>query len=292
MTHTTSGIAALPASPVSDPAHAWLVDLVARHDVSPSQRRVVQYMLGSLHEAAFASSVEVANSAGVSQPTVTRLAAALGYMSYPSLRKALRNAVLTGSDALVSAEPRIGLSGEHQSLTVLEDTLASDAMSAASRVLTETTPLGVVGFRASGALARYFGYFGQRILPDVQILDDSATVRDRLLQLRTSGAAAALFVVMPRYPKVTIEALAFARELGLTTVAIVDRVFVPFADLIDIQLVAPVSTELVFDSHASAVVLEIALLDAISKLNPERTQARLEGHEDLVAGWAYPTSKS
>lgn len=279
-------------SPVSNPARAWLIDLVTRHDVSPSQRRVVQYMLGSLREAAFASAVDIATAAGVSQPTVTRLAAALGYESYPKFRKALRTAVLESSDTSSPQDARSELAGERQSLQVLEDTLNSSAMSAASKLLAATTPLGVVGFRASSALAKYFGYFGQRILPDVQVLDDSATVRDRLLQLRTSGAEAALFIVMPRYPRATIDALAFAREIGLSTVVIVDRVFVPFADLIDVQLVAPVSTELVFDSHASTVVLEIALLDAISRLDPERTQARLEAHEELVAGWAYPATQS
>ena len=41
-------------------------------------------------DSAFLSSVALARRAGVSQPSVTRFAAALGFSGYPALREALR----------------------------------------------------------------------------------------------------------------------------------------------------------------------------------------------------------
>ena len=50
--------------------------------LSPTQRRVARYVADHPREAPFLSSVELAARAGVSQPTVTRLAVALGYGGY------------------------------------------------------------------------------------------------------------------------------------------------------------------------------------------------------------------
>ena len=278
-----------------DRAHSWLVDLTHEHRVSPTQRRVIQYMLSSLPDVAFASTVDIAAAASVSQPTVTRLAAALGYSTYADFRRAIRDVLRStapapGPGATAVAElnrqspTRFGL--EQQNLVALERTIAADEMRRAVELLGATEPLGILGLRASAALADYLGYFARRVLPDVHVLNDAATMQDRVLQLYQNGATAVLAFVMPRYPSAMLEALAYARRLGMATVAIADCPIVPFVDDVDALLVAPVGTDLVFDSHAAAVVLAISLLDELAARNPERTQKRLEAHEELVEYWS------
>ena len=281
----------------SDRAQNWLIDLVHQHRISPTQRRVVQHMLESLPEVAFASTIEVAEAAGVSQPTVTRLATALGYAGYPEFRTALRDVVLSttvdnGQLGRVDAQST-ALASEHANLSALERTLGSSRMAEAVELLggsgpLGTGPIGIIGLRASAALADYLGYFARRVLPDVHVLTDAASMDDSLMQLHRNGATAVLAFAMPRYPAATVEALAYARRLGMSTIAIVDTPVVPFAGDVDVLLVAPVGTDLVFDSHAAAVVLSIALLDALGRRDPHRTQELLEAHEELVDRWAHP----
>lgn len=67
--------------------------------LSPAQRRIAHYLAEHLHEAIFLSSVELAERAGVSQPSVTRFAIALGFAGFPDLRHALRPLVLNGNGA-------------------------------------------------------------------------------------------------------------------------------------------------------------------------------------------------
>lgn len=276
----------------SDRAQNWLIDLVHKHRISPTQRRVVQHMLASLPEVAFASTIDVAEAAEVSQPTVTRLATALGYAGYPEFRSALRDVVL--STTVTNRQPgrvdpqSTALASEHANLTALERTLGSARMTQAVELLNGTGPLGIIGLRASAALADYLGYFARRVLPDVHVLNDAASMDDSIMQLHRNGATAVLAFAMPRYPAATVEALAYARHLGMSTVAIVDTLLVPFASEVDVLLVAPVGTDLVFDSHAAAVVLSIALLDALGSQDPHRTQELLEAHEELVDRWAHP----
>lgn len=276
----------------SDRAQAWLLSLIQEHRLSPTQRRVVQYMLDSLPDVAFASTSEIADAAGVSQPTVTRLAAALGFAGYPEFRAAIRDVVLTQpNNPRAKPEhdlPASPVMAESQNLLALERTLSGENMQRAVDLLAATQPLGIVGLRASSALAEYFGYFASRVLPDVHVLTDAASMDDAILQLHSNGATAVLAFVMPRYPAVTVRALEYARELGMATVAIVDSPLVPFAADVDALLVAPVGTSLVFDSHASAVVLAISLLDAVASRDARRTQDRLEAHEELVERWVHP----
>jgi DNA-binding MurR/RpiR family transcriptional regulator len=271
-------------APDSGRAEDWLTGLAQRHRLSPTQRRIVQRMLGMFPDVAFRSTIEIAELTGVSQPTVTRLATALGFAGFPEFRAALREVVLSGPPA----SPRTGASAVDQEIGNLESlkrVLDGDPMRDAVRLLAGTTPLGVIGLRASAALAQYFGYFGRRLLPAVTVCTDASTVDDAVLQLSHQGATAVLAFAMPRYPAGTVAAIRLARQLGLATVVVADTALAPFAPEADVLLAAPVGTGLVFDSHAGAVVLSASLLDALAGAHPQRTQERLEAHEALVGRW-------
>ncbi|GIF26589.1 DNA-binding MurR/RpiR family transcriptional regulator [Actinoplanes tereljensis] len=267
-------------------AEDWLLALAQRHRLSPTQRQIVQRMLGMFPDVAFKSTIEIAEQTGVSQPTVTRLATALGFAGFPEFRAALRDAVLSASAAPEHQETS-PVDQEIANLASLNRVLGTDATREAVRLLAGTSPLGVLGLRASAALATYFGYFAKRLLPAVTVSTDASTIDDTVLQLHQQGATAVLVFAMPRYPAATVGAIRLARELGLATVVVTDTALAPFAAAADILLVAPVGTELVFDSHAAVVVLAISLLDAIARTAPQQTQERLEAHEALVDRWIF-----
>ncbi|WP_258015845.1 MurR/RpiR family transcriptional regulator [Streptomyces sp. AJS327] len=75
-----------------------LLRLCEGHRLTPAQRRIAHCLVRHAHEAAFLSSVELAELAGVSQPSVTRFAVALGFDGYPALRRELR-AAAPGAEA-------------------------------------------------------------------------------------------------------------------------------------------------------------------------------------------------
>ncbi|MEU8239674.1 MurR/RpiR family transcriptional regulator [Actinoplanes missouriensis] len=270
----------------------WLVDLARQHRLSPAQRQIVQRMLRMFPEVAFLSTSEIAELTGVSQPTVTRLATALGFAGFGEFRAALREAVISGVPSQRAPERHdagaAAIEQERENLAGLRRVVAGDAMTDAVRLLAGSTPLGVIGLRASAALAGYFGYFARRILPSVEVCTNGATVPDTVLQLSRRDATAMLIFAMPRYPAATVAAIRLSRRLGMSTVVVADTPLVPFAGEADVLLAAPVATGLVFDSHAAAVVLSAGLLDAIAAVDPQRTQERLEAHESLVDDWVHP----
>jgi len=271
-------------------AEDWLLDLAQRHRLSPTQRQVVQSMLGMFPDVAFLSTSEIAEQTGVSQPTVTRLAAALGFAGFPEFRAALREIVLSHSpaaDPLDRDSASAAVEQEQANLASLSRVIGGDRFRSAVGLLAGSAPLGVLGLRASAALAHYFGYFARRVLPAIRVCTEGASVFDAVLELHQEGGTALLVFAMPRYPAGTVAALRQARALGMSTVVVADSALVPFAADADVLLVAPVGTGLLFDSHAAVVVLAISLLDAIAATDPQRTQERLEAHEALVERWSH-----
>ncbi|WP_405393661.1 MurR/RpiR family transcriptional regulator [Microbispora hainanensis] len=75
---------------LDDDAASRLLRLFEGHRLTPVQRRIAHCLAQHAAEAPFLSSIEVAELAGVSQPSVTRFATALGYSGYPGLRRRFR----------------------------------------------------------------------------------------------------------------------------------------------------------------------------------------------------------
>ncbi len=69
-------------------------DAVRPAPALPGHRRIAQYLIEHLTEAAFLSITELADRVGVSQPSVTRFASAVGFSGYPALRERLQSIAL------------------------------------------------------------------------------------------------------------------------------------------------------------------------------------------------------
>ena len=259
-----------------------VLDLFHGARLTPTQRRIAHSLVEHAPTAAYLSAAEVADLAGVSQPSVTRFAMALGYSGYPALRRELRQ--LTGTPGAPAAERnamQLALQAEAAHLERLSERLDRlDDVRRAAELLIASRPLPVLGLRAAAPLAGYFGYFAAKVHPDVRVLDTGGTsLLDRIDQARAAGAGALLAVVLPRYPRESVEAVREAREAGLAVVAITDSGLSPVAEAADVVLPAAVGTQLVFDLHTGPMAMAMVLLQAMCDAAPDPVQQRLEEFE-------------
>ncbi|MFD5747878.1 MurR/RpiR family transcriptional regulator [Streptomyces sp. NPDC127033] len=264
---------------MSDSPAARLQQLFEGHRLTPTQRRIAHSMVRQAVDAPFLSSVELAELAGVSQPSVTRFAVALGFDGYPALRRHLRE-VSPGGRAEGETpynEYQQAVRGEIENLRRLADLLADPApVERAGRLLADSRPLPVLGLRAASSQARGFAYFAAKVHPDVRLLDEGGTMLpDRIDTARSAGASALLCFALPRHPKEVVEALAYARSAGLTVVTVADSAFAPVAAHSDLLIPAAVGTGLAFDTACAPMLLGRVLLEAMCDGLPD-AQARLE----------------
>jgi DNA-binding MurR/RpiR family transcriptional regulator len=256
-----------------------LLKLFEAHRLTPTQRRIAHCLVRKAAEAPFLSSVEVAELAGVSQPSVTRFAVALGFDGYPALRKHLREVAPAPepADAAAYNEYQQAVHAEIDNLRHLAALLADPGpVSQAGALLAASRPLPVLGLRAAGAQARGFAYFAAKVHPDVRLLDEGGTMlADRIDAAVRAGARALLCFALPRHPREVVEALAYARAAGLTVVTVADSAFAPVAAHSDLLLPAAVGTGLAFDTACAPMLLGRVLLESMCDDLPD-AQARLE----------------
>ncbi|MFD6276860.1 MurR/RpiR family transcriptional regulator [Streptomyces sp. NPDC060209] len=272
----------------SSPA-ARLQRLFEGQRLTPTQRRIAHSMVRRAADAPFLSSVELAELAGVSQPSVTRFAVALGFDGYPALRKHLRE--VAPADAADGGgvedslnEYQQAVRAEIENLRHLSELLADPApVERAGRLLAGSRPLLVLGLRAASSQARGFGYFAAKVHPDVRVIDEGGSMlHDRIDSARRAGASALMCFALPRHPREVVDALAHAQEQGLTVVTVADSAFAPVAAHSDLLIPAAVGTGLAFDTACAPMLLGRALLEAMCDGLPE-AQARLEEFDARAA---------
>ncbi|MER6650376.1 MurR/RpiR family transcriptional regulator [Streptomyces sp. NPDC000971] len=272
----------------SSPA-ARLQRLFEGQRLTPTQRRIAHSMVRRAADAPFLSSVELAELAGVSQPSVTRFAVALGFDGYPALRKHLREVSPADAAAVDAVEDTFNeyqqaVRAEIENLRQLSELLADPApVERAGRLLAASRPLLVLGLRAASSQARGFGYFAAKVHPDVRVVDEGGSMlHDRVDAARRAGASALMCFALPRHPREVVDALAYAREQGLTVVTVADSAFAPVAAHSDVLIPAAVGTGLAFDTACAPMLMGRVLLEAMCDGLPE-AQARLEEFDARAA---------
>lgn len=272
----------------SSPA-ARLQRLFEGQRLTPTQRRIAHSMVRRAADAPFLSSVELAELAGVSQPSVTRFAVALGFDGYPALRKHLREVAPDGAAGGGAVEETLNeyqqaVRAEIENLQHLAELLADQGpVERAGRLLAGSRPLPVLGLRAASSQARGFGYFAAKVHPDVRVLDEGGSMlHDRIDAARRAGATALMCFALPRHPREVVDALGYAQARGLTVVTVADSAFAPVAKHSDVLIPAAVGTGLAFDTACAPMLLGRVLLEAMCDGLPE-AQARLEEFDARAA---------
>jgi DNA-binding MurR/RpiR family transcriptional regulator len=278
------------------PNHRQLSDLFDGLRLTPVQRRIAAHIVEQGSQAAFSSSIELAEQVGVSQPSVTRLATALGYGGFSELQREIQATVLAqqtarAQSATPSGENKMQRSVRHaiEGLQRLHEQLAElAAVEQAGWALARTPVLPVYGSRSAAAQAAQFEFFAAKIHPNVRLLTGARSeLLDQLAQTSDLGASAMMVVALPRYPQELLDVLRSASNVGIAIVLLTDSVLSPASDLADHVLAAPVGSDLVFDAAVAPLQLMTVLLEALADASPARTRARLERFETLASEQRY-----
>jgi DNA-binding MurR/RpiR family transcriptional regulator len=253
--------------------------------LTPAHRQIVQTLLAHSGEIGFMSITELAKLANVSQPSMTRFATALGFDSYTELRNFFRELATKPDSPLKKHAAKdnkylSAIAEEATNVAALGKSFENvQQVEALGQMLANSRPLPVLGLRASAGLAEQFAYFAAKLHPDVRsLLHGGSMIEDRLEQAALAGATCLLAFALPLYPHETINAMKFARGLGMKVIAVADSTFRYQSDAADFALSTYVHSSLVFDSSAASAVLVSILLDAMCDAVPGAAQ-RLEDRD-------------
>jgi DNA-binding MurR/RpiR family transcriptional regulator len=263
-----------------------------RIELTDAQRRAAQYIMDHYEESIFLTASKLAKKAGVSEATIVRLAQVLGFDGYPKLQQMLRTKLQDRLTTVTRLEQTVKhtQANDHilsriiqEDIRNLSETLRDIPIEAFHQAVTDmknARRIFVVGLRGAHApalvLALYLRFLGKQATP---VIPGYGDVWNTLHGMCADDLV--IGISLPRYTKLTIEILEFAKETGARVGAITDSLISPLARNADWVLPVHSRLDSFIESFTAAMSLVNALLTELSVQNPEETMKALKEREIL-----------
>ena len=246
------------------------------HTFSKGQKRIANFILDSYDKAAFMTASKLGKRVGVSESTVVRFAAELGYDGYPDMQRTLQKMIrsrLTSVQRIEVANDRLGdqdllsmvLQSDIEKIRLTLEELDRSSFEKAVEAIVSARRIYIIGVRSSASIATFLTFYFNLIFDNVvEVTANTASeVFERLL--RVGEGDVVIGVSFPRYSSRTVQAMNFARDRGAVTVAITDSEASPLAPICTYTLKARSDMASFVDSLVAPLSLVNALLVAVSR---------------------------
>ena len=247
---------------------------------SKGQRRIAGYILENYDKAAFMTAGKLGRLVQVSESTVVRFAAALGYSGYPEMQKALQEMVrsrltsvqriqvsrdrLSGADLVTSV-----LQTDMEEIRIAIEEISRQDFAAAVDGLLAARHIYILGVRSSSFLAGYLHFYFHLIFENVTLVTSNSAgdILEKILRIGPGDVLVG--ISFPRYSQSTVKGVQFAKDRGARIIAITDGPAAPLAPLADIMLKA--RSDMI--SFVDSLVAPFSLLNALIVASGQRKNA-------------------
>ena len=262
------------------------------HTFSKGQKRIANFILDSYDKAAFMTASKLGKRVGVSESTVVRFAAELGYDGYPDMQRTLQKMIrsrLTSVQRIEVANERLGdqdllsmvLQSDIEKIRLTLEELDRGSFEKAVEAIVSARRIYIIGVRSSASIATFLAFYFNLIFDNVvEVTANTASeVFERLL--RVGEGDVVIGVSFPRYSSRTVQAMNFARDRGAVTVAITDSDTSPLAPICTYSLKARSDMASFVDSLVAPLSLVNALLVAVSQRKNAELAHTFQTLEDI-----------
>lgn len=259
---------------------------------SKGQRIIAKYILNNYDKAAFMTAGKLGKIVGVSESTVVRFAAELGYDGYPSMRKALQEMIrnrLTSVQRIEVAKDMINdtdlvksiIGSDIQNLQATMELLKEDNFNKLVDLIVEAKNVYIVGMRTSTALASFLGLYLNLLRGGVNVVQDTAASEIYEQIIRIGEGDLFIGISFPRYSSHTVDAMEFAKKMGAQTAAITDSSASPLDGIAEVCLHAKSDMVSFLDSLVAPMSLINAIIVAVGVRNKKQISGTFERLEKI-----------
>ena len=245
---------------------------------SKGQRVIARFIMENYDKAAFMTASRLGSAVGVSESTVVRFAAELGYRGYPGMKKALQEVVRTRltsvermKQAETSMDARDVLRADIHNLQATLDEMDQTSFDQAVEMIRSAKNVYIVGMRTSTTLARFLWLYLNVLRENVFVSQDTAAAEVYEQLMRVKDGDLVIGVCFPRYSNRTVNVMGFAKERGAATLGITDSVTSPLNESSTVCLYAKSEMVSFLDSLVAPMGLINALIVAVGAQDRERT---------------------
>ncbi len=242
---------------------------------SKGQKRIAGYILNHYDKAAFMTASKLGKLVGVSESTVVRFASELGYDGYPGMQRALQEMIrsrLTSTQRIQQAgelferQDLLGavLQSDMEKLRELSAQADRGQFDDVVERIKNARHIYILGVRSSAYVAGYLNFYMHLLRENVTLVQSNAAGEIFEQMFRIGPGDVMIAISFPRYSKVTVNTVQFARDRGATIIAVTDNELSPVCQMSDAALLAPCEMISFVDSMVAPLSLVNALLVALA----------------------------
>ncbi len=260
--------------------------------MSKRQKALSTYITDNYDKAVFLTADKLGKAVGVSESTVVRYAACLGYRGYPEFQKALEELVLGKLNSIQRMEVTYGRINQSK---VLESVLQSDAekikrtleeinqdaFELALDIILNAEHIYIVGIRSCAPLASFMAFYFNLILDNVHLLQTTSSSEIFEQMIRISERDVIIGISFPRYSMRTLKALEFANNRSAKVITLTDSVHSPMNLYSSCNLIAKSDMISIVDSLVAPLSVINALIVALCMKKQDEVAGTLETLEQI-----------
>ena len=265
-------------------SHPAISDIALKlNDLTPKARTLGSYIIQHPSKVVFMTTKELSKACGVSEATVVRFVATMGYDGYADFQDALKDFVNTGlslperadlkgiKDTSINRLQR-GILEELINLKYLYEHIDVEVTNKFVEYLEKSDNIYVTGARLSYTFAYYLGWSLTKVRRGVHIVKGSdSTAMDWLTNAPENSLV--VLAATTRYPNELINLSKVARRCGHTLLALTDSNISPVIPFAHLSLVVP-SKSIPFIGNVSGMlsVIQYMVQELASRKGEELKQ--------------------
>ena len=245
------------------------------HAFSKGQKKIASYILTNYDKAAFMTAGHLGRKAQVSESTVVRFAAQLGYDGYPAMQRALQEMVLnrlTSVQRIEVANDRMKdqdvistvFHSDIEKLRQTEETVSREEFQNAVNAILKAKRVFILGVRSVAPLASFLGYYLNYMFNNVHVITgvSQGEMFEKIVSVGPEDVVIAFS--FPRYSASTTKGARYCCSAGATVIGITDSKLSPLGQCCDHVLVAKSDMVSLVDSLVAPLSMINALIVAIA----------------------------
>lgn len=260
--------------------------------MSKGQKLLASYITDYYDKAVFLTAARLGEVVGVSESTVVRFAAQLGYKGYPDFQKALEEMVHNKLNSVQRMEVTYGRIGQSK---ILQSVLSSDmqkikgtlekidqnAFELAVDTILSAKKIYVVGIRSCAPLASFLCFYLNFMFGDVIQLHTNSSSELFEQMVRISKEDVIIGISFPRYSMRTLKALEFANNRNAKVITLTDSVHSPMNLYSSCNLIADSDMASIVDSLVAPLSVINSLIVALCMRKQDEVADTLETLEEI-----------
>lgn len=260
--------------------------------MSKGQKLLATYITDNYDKAVFLTAAKLGEVVGVSESTVVRFAAQLGYKGYPQFQKALEEMVRGKLDSVQKREVTYGRISRSK---VLESVLKADmeklegtlekidqhAFDLAVETILAARRIYIIGIRSCAPLASFLAFYLNLMFEHVTLLHTNSSSELFEQMLHISREDVIIGISFPRYSLRTLKALEFANNRSAKVITLTDSVHSPMNLYSSCNLIAESDMASIVDSLVAPLSVINSLIVALCMRKQDEVADTLEMLEQI-----------